>query len=162
MEANQTAVPATGKPSFYRRKYLINPEFQWTVIGFFIGLAVVTILVFFWAFHLVFGNFVEQAKGIGLVEGHPLFQMLAEQEKAINLTLLSTAFLMFLFLVIGGIILSHHIAGPIYRLTKQLEKMRDGEDFEDIQFRKKDFFHEVAPLVNELGKKIKALSGSQK
>ncbi len=149
------------RPIWYRRKYLINPEFQSTIIGFFVGLSVVTILVFFWAFRLVFGNFLDQAREIGIPEGHPLYQLITQQQHAMVWILTGTSVLMFVFLMVGGIILSHQIAGPIFRLTRQLQALLDDEEVSPMAFRKRDFFHELAPLVNQLSEKLEEAKRQQ-
>ena len=147
----------SGKPNWRRRNYLINPEFQLTVLGFFIGLAVVSILVFYWAVHLVFGNFSDQAKEMGLPAGHILFQFIAEQQHAMNLIFGTTSILLFAFLTLGGLILSHHIAGPVYRLKKHIQQVVKEDEFRDLSFRKKDFFIDIVPDYNELIAKIRRL-----
>jgi len=144
-----------GKPSWRRRKYLINPEFQLTVMGFFIGLGAVTIVVFFFAFRLIFGNFIDQAKEMGLPPGHPIFQFLLEQQSVMNLIILTTSILLFVFLIVGGLILSHQIAGPLHRLRIHMEKVAENDDFSRLSFRKKDFFQELLPPINKVLDKIR-------
>ena len=125
-------------------------------MGFFIGLALFTIMIFYWAFRLVFGNFVEQAKEMGLPQGHPIFQFLQDQQSTMNLIIITTSLLLFVFLVVGGLLLSHQIAGPIYRLKKHMEMIAGREEFPDLSFRKKDFFQDVLPPVNAVLAKLRA------
>lgn len=133
-----------------RRNYLINPQFQLTILGFFIGLAVVTILVFYWAVRLVFGNFTEQASELGLPADHVLVLFIQDNMRAMNMIFLTTSVLLFIFLVLGGLILSHQIAGPVYRLRKHIQMVNSGQNFGDLTFRKKDFFQEVLQDYNQL------------
>lgn len=152
---DQNTSKPSGPAKYKRRNYLINPEFQLTVLGFFVGLAVVTILVFYWAVRLVFGNFVEQANEMGLPPGHVILQFIEENQKAMNMIFLTTSILLFLFLVLGGLILSHHIAGPVYRLRKHIQQVASGESFGDLNFRKKDFFQEVVADYNQMLARIR-------
>nr|MBA2405139.1 hypothetical protein [Bdellovibrionales bacterium] len=58
------------------------------------------------------------------------------------------------FLLIGvGFIISHRIAGPIFKLKKQLSHL--SEQSEDFKLRETDFFQELEPLVETLKAKIK-------
>jgi|GEM_PF-1491864 len=59
-------------------------------------------------------------------------------------------------LVIGGLSLfaSHRIAGPIFRLNKSLKKFATGHFGERIQFRKQDYFQEVAENFNTMAESI--------
>lgn len=143
------------KQKYRRKQYLINPEFQITVIGFFVGLAVVTIGVFFWSIHLVLSNFEETLKSLSLPEGHTLLLFVSENRKAMNIIFGTTSILLFIFLVVGGLILSHHIAGPIYRLKKHIQLVNSGESFGDLNFRKKDFFQDILPDYNTMLAKIR-------
>lgn len=143
----------TGEAPQFKRKvrnYLINPQFQMTILGFFIGLASVTVLVFYWAFRMIFGNFVSQAKELGLPPTHIIFQFIAENERAMNMVFLSTSMLLFLFLVLGGIVLSHQIAGPLFRLKKHMQHVYSGKPFPPLGFRRKDFFHDIVPEYNRM------------
>ena len=152
---------SSSQKPFRRKQYLINPEFQVTVIGFFIGLAVVTIGVFFWSIHLVLTNFEDTLKTLSLPEGHTLLLFVAENRKAMNIIFGTTSILLFVFLVIGGLILSHHIAGPIYRLKKHIQLVNSGESFGDLSFRKKDFFQDILPDYNAMLTKIREWKSGQ-
>ena len=50
---------------------------------------------------------------------------------------------------VGCLMISHQIAGPLYKLKLFLQKVRDGNKIDKLFFRKKDFFHDVADSVNE-------------
>ena len=47
------------------------------------------------------------------------------------------------------IFMSHKIAGPMFKLKTHLEKIRHGEPFSPLFFRKGDNFKEVADEINE-------------
>ncbi|WP_408099029.1 hypothetical protein ACJVC5_08940 [Peredibacter sp. HCB2-198] len=59
----------------------------------------------------------------------------------------------FLLLIGTGFMVSHRIAGPLYKLKKHLGEMnRDSQNF---KLREKDFFKELEPLVDSLKEKMK-------
>jgi hypothetical protein len=55
-------------------------------------------------------------------------------------------------LLVGGLYISHRIAGPIYRFQKELQDMSDVSPVElkTIHFRKGDYFPELADTFNHL------------
>jgi methyl-accepting chemotaxis protein len=137
-------------PRYKRRNYLINPEFQLTVMAFFVGLAMVTIAIFYWSATMVFDNFAQTVQKLALPPDHSLVLFLADNQHAMNMIFLTTSVLLFIFLLLGGLILSHHIAGPIHRLKSHMQRVASGENFGDLNFRKKDFFQDVVPEYNKL------------
>jgi hypothetical protein len=54
------------------------------------------------------------------------------------------------FLIFIGVtfLISHRIAGPIFKLKKMLAE--DNPDSEDFKLRETDFFQELAPLIKTL------------
>ncbi len=51
---------------------------------------------------------------------------------------------------VGTILLSHRIAGPMYRFEKTIETLTTGDFSIRIRLRKRDEFHEFAELINNL------------
>lgn len=53
----------------------------------------------------------------------------------------------FILLLAVGFIISHRIAGPIYKLKQHLKdpKLKN----EPLQFRQNDFFKELGPMLND-------------
>lgn len=49
-----------------------------------------------------------------------------------------------------GILFSHRIAGPVYRINKQLQNDVKAQNMNLVTFRKKDFFPELAGSYNAL------------
>lgn len=68
-----------------------------------------------------------------------------------------------LFVLVGlagyTVLLSHRIAGPIFRINSVLRKMLDGEFPPTVAFRRGDYFGETAELLERLSQK---LSGESK
>jgi methyl-accepting chemotaxis protein len=63
-----------------------------------------------------------------------------------------------LLLVIGGsilgILISHKIAGPIYRLEKVVNDMAEGKKISAVKIRRYDEFHSLADALERLRKRI--------
>ncbi len=49
-----------------------------------------------------------------------------------------------------GIVITHRIAGPVYRMQQHLERVLQGEKIGLIQLRREDEFHELAETINQV------------
>ena len=138
-----------------KRSLLINPKFQWTVIAYAAFTALLVLISVYGLFSFGFSEFSRIGGEAGLPAGHVYFQFIKLQEATFLRVIAAIAILVGLILTIGGLILSHKIAGPIYRMQKELSAMADKEPVEmtALQFRKGDFFPELAIAFNLLVKK---------
>lgn len=59
------------------------------------------------------------------------------------------------FLVLGSMLLSHRIAGPIYRFEKTLDLMLSGKLTDVIHLREKDEGKELAEKINQFNFQLK-------
>jgi methyl-accepting chemotaxis protein len=65
------------------------------------------------------------------------------------------------FLIVVGIFASQRIAGPIYRLEKDIDRVLGGEKGVRVKIRKKDSFPHLAEKVNSLIERSDKTDGSQ-
>lgn len=144
------------KPKFYRRNKLINPNLQLTIMGYFIGLTFVTLVFFYLTFRVVIVRFIEDARAInGLTEAN-ILQLAQTQYRMLNSTCLELGLVLLIVLCSGGLVLSHRVAGPIYRMRMHIQDaIKTGDISKDLSFRKKDYFHELATEYNELLAKLR-------
>jgi len=144
-----------------RKSYLINPAFQLRFVGFTLFIAVLTLAIIY-ASNLYFvWKLVKIGKEAQFVEGHPFFLYLNEQQKLMDQVYLVTAFGIGLLIVIGGLWLSHRVAGPIHRIDTHIKACLEQRRFQSLQFRKGDFFPELADHVNVLLKELSQRKGSE-
>lgn len=139
------------------RSILINPRFQWTLIGY---AALVATLIFIAVYALItygFHDFVEIGKQAGLPENHIYFQFIQMQKTKFITIIIAIAMVVGTVLIVGGLIVSHKIAGPLYRIRLEFSKManKDAPALHKIQFRDGDYFPEVAEAFNDLVEKLK-------
>ena len=59
-----------------------------------------------------------------------------------------------LLLIIVGIFLTHRMAGPIFRVQADIDKVLSGEKNVRVKFRRHDAFPELAEKVNKLIERI--------
>ena len=64
-------------------------------------------------------------------------------------------------IVACAIVLTHHIAGPLYRLENKLKKLAKGEDVDYIRIRKNDELKGLTSTINDLIRSIKDKNTSQ-
>jgi hypothetical protein len=139
------------------RSILINPKFQWTLIGY---AAIVATLIFIAVYGLIsygFHDFVKIGNEAGLPSDHVFYQFIQMQETRFNGVILAIAMITGTILIVGGLIVSHKIAGPLHRIKNEFNKMADKDtpSLHKIHFRDGDYFPEVAEAFNTLVDKIK-------
>ncbi len=141
-------------PPWYKRRYIINPQMQFKIVFFLAGIATVAaILICVVAYErlITLGSLFNSSliPPAALPEA---FKMLAN---SLMIRLGIIVILMILVFGITGILLTHRIAGPIWKLERNLKKFLAGEDIPPIGFRRSDEFRELPRLVNELMKGYK-------
>ena len=72
----------------------------------------------------------------------------------INLIVLIGLPILFVLIFILGLFLSHRIAGPVFRLEKELDEIAKGRFDKRITFRKKDELRGVEEKINKLLDKV--------
>ncbi|MDD4203395.1 MAG: methyl-accepting chemotaxis protein [Candidatus Omnitrophica bacterium] len=139
-----------------RRQYLVATDFQLRFVG----------LILLFMFAMTFFSAITIYYNIWMLLGEKLANVypqarLAGILKSANLKLLLNILVLTPFVIIAGIVLSHRIAGPIYRLKQDLEAVKQGKYSLRIQLRKKDEFQDLAKAINtvieELDSKDKEL-----
>jgi hypothetical protein len=136
-----------------KRTLLINPKFQWTLIGYGAAGATMILITVYLLITYGFQRFIELGNSLGMPpEENVYFQFIKMQQESFNQIILAIALIVGLVLIIGGLIVSHKIAGPIYRMQKEFFRMRElpPDELFEIKFRKGDFFPELAESFNVL------------
>jgi signal transduction histidine kinase len=62
-----------------------------------------------------------------------------------------------LFVIVGGIVITHRFAGPVYHIERKLDKLLQGEPIELIRLRKGDELKELAEKINAVFLKFQEL-----
>jgi methyl-accepting chemotaxis protein len=139
-----------------RSKLLVNPRFQLRFILFSTLSAVMTAAVYYFATRYFFHYFIDKGKELGLAADHTYFGFMQQEMLEMrNLFLASFALILVLQVVIG-LIYSHRIAGPIFRIQKYLGSWSKANAAEKLEIRSKDDFQELASVINEfINKNVK-------
>lgn len=134
-----------------RRNYLVNPGFQLRFM-FYVACGVLTGFAVIYITNLWYLNMlVEQGRELGLDPGSVYFEFVDHQRKLMNIAFLVVCTTVFAVLMVAGLLLSHKIAGPVYRVQKYTREVIAGEEPPGpVSLRKGDFFPELATIVNDL------------
>ncbi len=131
-----------------RKNYLIDPQFQNKIIllFFILSISVLSIIYLFDSYY--FEYFIQKGKDLNLEQGHVYYRLLEEQKDKMDRVFIITSITVTILVVIFGLILSHKIAGPLYRL-RQYFMNNEYENGTDLRFRKGDFFTDIPQVINK-------------
>lgn len=134
------------KKNYKRSIYIINKKFQFKYIFIILILTFSAVFVVsFVTFYVIWTNVINEfffiqdaSKKLGDI-----------YLKTTELLIIPLLILAFVFSIIG-ILYSHKIAGPLYRVQKICEEIGKGNLNINVKFRKGDEFHEVADSLNKV------------
>ncbi|WP_408099014.1 hypothetical protein ACJVC5_08860 [Peredibacter sp. HCB2-198] len=126
---------------------LIDRPFQLKLMGYFVAVFVVTTFSLYSTTYLFFWNLRNKGLNVGIPEDHIFYEFLLNQKHDLDMLFIGLAVFNFILLLAVGFIISHRIAGPIYKLKQHLKdpKLKN----EPLQFRQNDFFKELGPMLND-------------
>ena len=141
--------PDPGPPVWYKRKYLVYPKFQMTLI---LLNSTVTIILFTMTAllivksHLYLETVVKQTR---LPAQNLFIQMLDQQLRSLLIYMGGATFIAVFITGISALLLSHKLAGPMIKLRRYFGEIEKNGNFsEDLNFRKSDFFLDLPPTIN--------------
>jgi len=137
-----------------RKNYLINPRFQLSMVGIFIGIALIVNIINFLSITYSFHEIIAAGNQANLPENSQFFKFIHSQETRFTSIFLWTSLISATTLIVFGILLSHKIAGPIYRINQDLKSMTKDGKLRTLHFRKGDFFVETTKTFNEFVKSL--------
>jgi len=144
------------KTVFKRKKILINRKLQFFVIGYFLLNGVLCILITHTVMKMSLNNTLTALTSRNNFSFNHLLNIIETQSHFYNWITLALLGLMSVTFIIGGLYLSHRIAGPIYQLQKNLRLMAEQNNYKEIHFRKGDFLKD---LENDFNDYVKAKNG---
>ena len=139
----------------YRRKqYLIEKRFQMRYT------AIILCVMFLTSFIAVYTTYFTSLTILGekLANVYPQGRLIPILN-TVNLTIIMRMLFVIPFLVVGSILISHRIAGPVYRIRRHLETVGDGDLSVEVHLRKGDELKNLAEAVNRMQRKLKFIIG---
>lgn len=130
-----------------RRKYIIDPKFQWTIIAYTFGVAVVTTLG-----HLIAAK-LEEFEQMQIAAGSAggFFG-----PKAI---IAAVAVVWFIGMFAIAVLFSNRLAGPLYRMRRHMDDVSSGKAVTPLNFRKDDYFADLRDTYNRMLAAVKRSGG---
>jgi methyl-accepting chemotaxis protein len=132
------------KWKFYHRKFLVDP-FQLRLAGVAVCHFLLVIMIFVTALYLPV--IIELQSGDITA---PHVQAAARKFLFLHNNLWLPLLGALALLVMHNILVSHRIAGPLYRLRRYLKGVGDGDLSTPIVFRKKDYLQKEADVASEM------------
>lgn len=137
------------KKHFKRRQFLVNPTFQFRIMGWMTLISLAPVLVFFSAHRYFFWQLEKMGLDIGLGPQHVYFKFLEVQSQKLFIIFIICSLVTSAAVLFFGLILSHRIAGPIHRLKAYLRDFHKNDKNPPLSFREGDYFGELPGIVNQ-------------
>ncbi|MCB0394032.1 MAG: hypothetical protein KDD25_05705 [Bdellovibrionales bacterium] len=139
----------------FRKKKIINPSFQFKIIGFMLAGIVLSVVSFFVCASLFFDLLKGKAVARGVEPA--IMEIIKEVEPAMTNLFLMASGVSIIAITLVGIYVSHRIAGPLYNLCRYLDdQSQPGAKARPLSFRPGDFFQEIPYHVNNfISQKVK-------
>ncbi len=137
-----------------RKILLINPKFQGRMIAYGLVASVLILAAFLFANYLLFDQVQEIGNSLGIASANVFTQSLDMVFTWYNYMIISVGLIVVAVLMVMMLVITHRIAGPIYKLLMYLEKIQNGEQSYPVKFREGDFFPELAEAINLTIKKL--------
>lgn len=131
-----------------RVRWLVDPEFQLSFLGYSIGVAFTMIAVFYISQRWVVAKLLEYLASSDLSSPQAALHLVQQLSSRSELFFLSVALAVVIFHLVVGLYLSNRVVGPIFRLRAHLIRVHRGETLEPLEFRRTDYFSDLADIYN--------------
>jgi len=131
---------------YKRRVYIINRKFQLKYLFIIISVMLITVAaVSFTTFYLVWDKVIEEFFFVPDAAGKLGYILVNTTKMLLVPVILLTA-----VFTVAGVLLSHRVAGPLYRVEKIAEELGRGNLNVNVRFRKGDDLQELAASLNAM------------
>jgi len=131
----------------HRRRYIIYPKFQLTLIGIQSFILVLGFGFMWGHIHYSYMKLKDMGGAAKLPAAHPYFKFIEYQEWHTLKYVLVAFAITFILSTILNILISHKLAGPLVRLKNDLQEIIKTSNYKPIKFREKDFLSDLAPII---------------
>ena len=132
-----------------RRNYLINRDFQFKFIAYTLIPSIFCLGIFYISLSIYFSKLIKHGLAINLPPEHPYYSLINDQHTMMNSLFIFCVIFSVVFYIGWGIIISHKIAGPLFRLTNFFKNANGQKIEQKLSFRPGDFFLEIPRAINE-------------
>ncbi|MGB2705394.1 MAG: HAMP domain-containing protein [Candidatus Omnitrophota bacterium] len=139
------------KKPYRRRRYIVKKEFQLKYVGLIVAVMLLSAVVS--GYTIYYNSWV--LLGSKLASVYPQGR-LVQIFRSVNIRLLITMFFVTVLCVGIGILASHRIAGPVFRMIRFLGNVTSGDYSQRLHLRKKDELKDLAEAINRLVDKLES------
>lgn len=144
------STPKETKPRAFRRRYFIDSAIQGPIIAYIVALIVLSFGGFGILFWKGYQDYIATAKSVLSPSDFEAIAVHLRDGQSLAMSILQYCFVAALIIAsIGGLFVSHRIAGPIYRLRKTLRRIRDEGKPVQVSFRTGDYTTGLGVDFNE-------------
>jgi uncharacterized protein involved in cysteine biosynthesis len=136
--------------NFKRKKILLDKRLQLKFVFFIVSAFIINTFLFLSLFVLYFRSFEEKVSVLYNPTVDEYLTMLKSHQSDVTSILVYTSIITVLFVGFMSLGFSHKIVGPIFKIKKELKKMKDGEEINPIKLRDDDYFKDLAEDINNL------------
>ena len=142
------------RPAWFRKNYVIDPKLQFKIVGLLGGLALVmaTIVCLIAYERLMRLDELFNNRSLAPALLPNAFKQIAD---SLMYRLIGIVSIMTAGFVGLGVLLTHRVAGPIWRLQNELQKFLKGEKIRPLSFRRGDEFQHLPQIINQVLDKTK-------
>ena len=133
------------RPILRRRKYIIEKGLQFRYIGLVFALALIASIVTGWTVFATGWHYLGEKLASVYPQGRLVYVL-----KVTNLALVRNLLLISPLIFILGLLFSHRIAGPVYRISKTVGDISKGNLGLRIRLREGDELVDLADMINNL------------
>lgn len=131
--------------NYQRKRYIINKGYQFRMLGTLLVLVLIATLVITLVNHyFMLSSIVDYASEYGRTPAGDELLTASFRPLVIIIPLV------FVVLAIVICLVSHRIAGPLFRLKVFMEKVEKGDYTVHLRFRDRDAIHDVADAFNRM------------
>lgn len=140
-------------PRYRRRIRLIRPRLQLRLMSAFFGVALLALSLQYLVFQRTLSELALELPNDGAV-------LTVETNARLGWTFILSVGLLAPAMFVVGLLLTHRIAGPIYRFEEFLKSVIAGRMREECRIRKGDEFQDLCDLINRATADARATSNA--
>ena len=141
---------------FRRRRYFIRTKFQLKYIVLILAVALTSAIIS--GYTIYYNSWV--LLGHKLANVYPQGRLI-EIFRSVNTKLAINLFFVLILCVTAGLLASHKIAGPLFRIIRFLGTVTKGDYSQRVTLRKGDELQDLADAVNKLVEKLDKEAGKK-
>ncbi len=132
------------RPNWRNRQFIVNSKVQSVFLGYAIAMGFL-----FLSLGLILSTYFERILMLQANGGESL--------TSLDFIIFAVIVVLILFVCFVGLIVSNRVVGPIFKLVREMELLDTTGELRELQFRKNDYFQDVAVSYNKIIARLREL-----